>query len=123
MTTAKWTINHTRDHQDLQYLAAIFNEKECLWVVGLEMLLLHWCSVYEPAKIFFTSKFSYLLFSNPTHKTETGTTNWSGTTNSKPPGSIIMIGQSETLSTSQIICITHSFISTPLNTLEVYTLQ
>jgi hypothetical protein len=27
-------------------------------------------------KIFLTSKFSYLLFSNPTHKTKTGTGNW-----------------------------------------------
>jgi len=26
-------------------------------------------------KIFLTSKFSYLLFPNPTHKTKTGTTN------------------------------------------------
>jgi hypothetical protein len=34
MTTAKWTINHTREQQDLHYPAAIFNEKECLWVVG-----------------------------------------------------------------------------------------
>ncbi len=32
--------------------------------------------VCDPAKIFFTSKFSYLLFfCNPTHKTETGTAN------------------------------------------------
>jgi hypothetical protein len=26
----------------------------------------------DPANIFFTSKFSYLLFCNPTHKTQTG---------------------------------------------------
>jgi len=31
--------------------------------------------VYDPAKIFLTSKFSYLLFCNPTHQTETGTSN------------------------------------------------
>jgi hypothetical protein len=38
----------------------------------LELLKL--CSVWDPAKIFFTSKFSYLLlFFNLTHKTETGT--------------------------------------------------
>jgi hypothetical protein len=37
------------------------------------------CSVCNPAKIFFTSKFSYLLFCNFTHKTETGTANrWGG---------------------------------------------
>jgi hypothetical protein len=29
-------------------------------------------SVYDPAKIFFASKFRYVLFCNPTHKTETG---------------------------------------------------
>jgi hypothetical protein len=34
------------------------------------------CSVCDPAKMFFTSKFSCLLFfSNATHKTETGTAN------------------------------------------------
>ncbi len=45
------------------------------------------CSVCDPQNIFFTSKFSYLLFSNPTHKTETGrTANRWGTTNSKPCG-------------------------------------
>ncbi len=40
-------------------------------------------------KIFFTSKFCYVLFCNPTHKTQTGTANGWGTTNSKPPGPII----------------------------------
>jgi hypothetical protein len=35
-------------------------------------------------KIFFTFKFSYLLFSNPTH--ETGTANRSGNTDTKPRG-------------------------------------
>ncbi len=47
------------------------------------------------AKIFFTSKFSYVLFCNPTNKTETGTANRWGTTTNKPPGPIIMMGQSE----------------------------
>jgi hypothetical protein len=42
-------------------------------------------------KIFFTSKFSYVLFCNPTRKTEIGTTNTWGTTNSKPPRPIIYI--------------------------------
>jgi len=57
---------------------------------------------------FFTSKFCYLLFYNPTHKTETGTAiNKWGTINSKPPGPIVMMGHSsETLSTSLIIFIT-----------------
>jgi hypothetical protein len=54
------------------------------------------CSKCDLAKIFFTSKFSYLLFF-------AGTANW-GTTNSKPPGPIIMMDQSsETLSSSQIL--------------------
>jgi hypothetical protein len=63
-------------------------------------------SVSVPAKIFLTSKFSYLLFSNPTHKTKSGTANRWETTNSNPPGLIIMIGKSETRSNSQIIFIT-----------------
>jgi hypothetical protein len=53
------------------------------------------------AKIFFTSKLSYLFFSNPAN-----TPNRWGTTNSKPPGPIIMMGQSETLISSQITFIT-----------------
>ncbi len=44
-------------------------------------------------KYVFTYKFSYVLFCNPTHKTEIGTANRWGTTNSKPPGRIIMMGQ------------------------------
>ncbi len=39
-------------------------------------------------KIFFTSKFSYLLFSNPMHKTKTGNANWLEITNTNPPGPI-----------------------------------
>ncbi len=49
------------------------------------------CSVYDPAKIFFASKFSYVLFCNPIHNIETGTTNRCGTTNSKPPGPISLM--------------------------------
>ncbi len=64
---------------------------------------LSWC---DPAQMFFTSKFSYLLFCNPTQKTEPGTANRWGTTNSKPHGPIIMMGQSETLITSQVLFIT-----------------
>ncbi len=59
-----------------------------------------------PYKYFFTSKFSYVLFYNPTHKTQTGTTNTWGTTNSKPLGPIIMMGHSKTLNSSQIAFIT-----------------
>jgi hypothetical protein len=50
------------------------------------------CSVCDPAKTFLTSKFSYLLFCNPTHKTKTGIPNGWKTTNSKSLGPIIMIG-------------------------------
>jgi hypothetical protein len=59
-----------------------------------------------PCNNVFTSKFGYLPFWNPTHKTEAGTLHMSGTTNSKPPGRIIMMGQSETLSRSHVIFIT-----------------
>jgi hypothetical protein len=67
------------------------------------------CSVCDPAKIFFTSNFSYVLFCNPTNKTETGTKDRLGTSNNKPPGPIIMMSQSETLSSSWIIFIKLSF--------------
>ncbi len=62
--------------------------------------------VCTSAKIFFTSKFSYLLFCNPNHETETRTASRWGTTNSKPPWPIIMIDQSETVSSNHIIFIT-----------------
>jgi hypothetical protein len=39
---------------------------------------------------------------NPTPQTEIGTAQWWGTTNSKPPGPIMMIGQSKTLTSSEI---------------------
>ncbi len=61
----------------------------------------------DPTTIFLTSKFSYLLFSKPSHKTKIGTANRWETTNSRALGPIIMIGQSETGSSSQIIFITH----------------
>ncbi len=50
--------------------------------------------VSDPAKIFLTSKFSSLLFSNPTHKTTAANNRWE-TTNSKPHGPIIMLDQLE----------------------------
>jgi hypothetical protein len=58
------------------------------------------------ANIIFTSKFSYLLFCNPTHKTQIGTTNTWGTINNKLSGPIIMMGHLKTLSSNQIAFIT-----------------
>jgi hypothetical protein len=40
-----------------------------------------------------TSLIIYLLFSNPAHKTKTGITYRWETTNNKPHGPIVMIGQ------------------------------
>jgi hypothetical protein len=59
------------------------------------------------AKVFLISKFGYLTFCNPAHgtETETETANRWETTNSKPLGLIIMIGQSQTGTNSQIIFI------------------
>jgi len=67
-------------------------------------------SVCDPAEMFFTSKFSCVLFCNPTHKTETGTANRWETTNSKPPGRIIMMGQSETQRVAVRSYLLHSFL-------------
>ncbi len=52
------------------------------------------------------SKFSFFFFGNPANKTETGTAHTWGTTNSKPPGPIIVIHKSEILSRSQVQFIT-----------------
>jgi len=78
-------------------------------LVCLVLEHLRWCSVCNRAKIFFTSKFSYLLFSNPSHNTETGIADRWGTTNIKPSGPIIMMGESEILRGSRIYLV-HSFI-------------
>jgi hypothetical protein len=50
-------------------------------------------SVCNPAKYFSHPSFSYLLFGNPTHKTETGIANgWGNTTIiAKPPGPILSL--------------------------------
>ncbi len=64
------------------------------------------CSLCDHAKMFLTSKFSDLLFRKLTYKTQRGDCKQVGTTNSKPPGSIIMIGQSKTGSRNQIMFIT-----------------
>jgi hypothetical protein len=58
-----------------------------------------------PHKNIFHIQVSYLLCSNPAHKTETGTANRWGTTNSKPHGPFIMMGQSKTLSRTQMMFI------------------
>jgi hypothetical protein len=43
------------------------------------------------------------FFYTPTHKLKTGTANRLGSTNREPLGPIVMMGQSEALSSSQII--------------------
>jgi hypothetical protein len=56
-------------------------------------------------KYFSHPSFNYLLFCNSAHKTKIRTANRWETTNSKPPEPIIVIGQSKTWITSQIIFI------------------
>jgi hypothetical protein len=46
-------------------------------------------------KYFSHPSFTYLLFSNPTHKPENGTANRWETTNSNPPGPIKQSGKSQ----------------------------
>ncbi len=52
-------------------------------------------SVCDPTGLFLTSKYRYLLFSNPTHKTKSGTANRWETTNSNAPGPIKLSGKSQ----------------------------
>ncbi len=71
-----------------------------------------WCSVCDPAKILFlaSSGFIYFFSCNLTQTVETETANrWETTPNSKPPGRIIMIDQSETGRSSEIVFITLFF--------------
>jgi hypothetical protein len=74
-----------------------------------------------PHKSIFHIQASYFLCSNPAHKTETGTANRWGTTNSKPHGPIIMMGQSKTLSSSQMmfIILVHT-ITKPFTSQNLY---
>jgi hypothetical protein len=61
----------------------------------------------------FTFKFSYLLFCNPTHKTETGTANRWGDYllgNDKPLGPIIMMGPDQKYWAPVRPCLLHSFL-------------
>jgi hypothetical protein len=89
------------------------------------------CSVCDPAKLFFTSKFSCLVFCNTTNKIEIGTSNRWGTTKTKPPPPIIMMVQSETLGSSHIKFITlfsagaHRFsaIYRPPQTVQLYSVK
>jgi hypothetical protein len=61
------------------------------WACWCSLEHLQQCSV-RPAKILFTSKFNYLLFSKPFHKTKTAN-RWE-TTNNNPPGPIKLSNQS-----------------------------
>jgi hypothetical protein len=51
------------------------------------------------------SHIQVFFFSNPTHQTKIGTANMWKTTNSKPHGPVIMIGQSKTRSNNHIVFI------------------
>jgi hypothetical protein len=87
----------------------VMHDHQCLW----QHRFIFWESLgglsIWPWKKNLTSKFSYLFISKLTHKTKTGTANRWETANSKPPRPIIMIGQSKTGSTSQIIFVTLFF--------------
>jgi hypothetical protein len=89
-------------------MASMFERRGVSQLSSYEDLQL--CSLCDHLKLFFTSKFSHLLSCNHTHETGSRITNRWGTTNSKPPGAIIIMCQLETLSSSQIIFIT-SFLS------------
>ncbi len=60
--------------RDKGYAFCLAMEKNLICPLTLFEHLQRWCSYVTLPNIFFTSKFNYLLFSNPTYKTEeTGT--------------------------------------------------
>ncbi len=73
-----------------------------------------WCScVCDSANIFYKHPSLVIyFFATPADKTETESVNrWGRSTNSKPPGQIIMIGQLETLIRSEVRSyLVHSFL-------------
>ncbi len=73
---------------------------------------LHQCSVSHPTKIFLTSKFSYLLFLNPTHKTKTETANMWENTNSN------LIDQSNYLANHSGVTLCWSAFYQPLHPVQ-----
>jgi len=95
-------------------------ERERVYLILCYLEHPHQCSVCELAKLlfFFTSKFSYLLFCNPTHKTmkrrRLQTNRW-GTTNNKPPGPIITISQSKNQGAAVISHLLLSFLLAAAN--------
>jgi hypothetical protein len=93
----------------LVLVSSFFSEVTMKMPSHLVLEHLQRCSVCDPVKIFVTSKFSYVLFCNPTNKTETGTANRWKTTTYKPPGPIIMMGESETLRAVRSYLL-HSFL-------------
>jgi hypothetical protein len=111
---------------------ALQKRRQCIWRASstaesdIQYLIEHLqrCSVCDPAQIFFTSKFSCLVFCNTTNKIEIGTSNrWGNHLHQ-----IIMMGQSETLCSSHVIFITlfsggaHRFsaIYQPSQTVQLY---
>jgi hypothetical protein len=84
----------------------IFWQVHVLSTGGDALELLQLCSKCDPAEIFLTSKFSYVLCSNLRCKTKTGTANRWEIIKSNPLGSTLMIGESGTRSNRQIIFIT-----------------
>jgi hypothetical protein len=79
---------------ELQILISLWDscKKKLLWLDFLENL--QQCFLCDLAKEILTFKFSYILFSNPAHKTKTGTANRWETTNSNPPKPIKLSSQS-----------------------------
>lgn len=63
--------NVSREHQKALVMMNCFPSG----VDSLSSVVEHfqWCSICELSKIILTSKFSYYVCGNPTHKTETGT--------------------------------------------------
>ncbi len=66
----------------------------CLWrTLGLCDVCISSSTMWPCKKIFLTSKFSYLLFSNPTLEVKTGTAKRWETTNNNPPEPIKLSNQ------------------------------
>jgi hypothetical protein len=96
----------------------------CLFtiLVGVTFEHLQLCAQHVTLQKYFSHPNLVLyFFCNPTHKTETGTANRWETTSSKPPGPIIMINQSETVTRSLfVVAVPFTSRQTPPHTLCNY---
>jgi hypothetical protein len=112
--TLNWTVPLWEEKRDLRGFQKLIKTASACLLSNFTVQKTRWdkfdtlraspvvLSMWPCESLFAHPKFSYKFCLQTHHKTETGAANGCGTTNSKPPGPIIMMGQWEALSSSQV---------------------